>query len=68
MNLEVSGDGVTITGTPLRPRWRGKSDSSDGFEIAEPKRLSLLRRISMAATRAVNREHDGIFDDVKIVL
>jgi hypothetical protein len=30
-------------------------------EIAEPERLSLLHRISLAATRAVNREHGVTF-------
>jgi hypothetical protein len=34
-------------------------------EIAEPERLSLLHRISLAATRAVNREHGVIFEDVR---
>ncbi len=34
-------------------------------EIAEPERLSLLHRISIAATRAVNREHGISFDDVQ---
>lgn len=34
-------------------------------EIAEPERLSLLHRISMAATRAVNREHGVTFEDVQ---
>ena len=32
-------------------------------EIGEPERLSLLHRISLAATRAVNREHGVTFDD-----
>ena len=31
-------------------------------EIGEPERLSLPDRISLAATRAVNREHDVTFD------
>jgi hypothetical protein len=43
----------------------GKSDSRDDFQIAEPKRQSLLHRISMAATRPVNRERGGVFEDVK---
>ena len=34
-------------------------------KIAEPERLSLLHRISLAATRAVNREHGVTFDDVQ---
>lgn len=34
-------------------------------EIAEPERLSLLHCISMAATRAVNREHGVTFGDVQ---
>jgi hypothetical protein len=33
-------------------------------EIGEPERLSLLHRISLAATRAVNREHGVTFDDL----
>ena len=33
-------------------------------EVGEAERLSLLHRISMAATRAVNREHGVSFDDV----
>lgn len=35
-------------------------------EIAEPERLSLLHRISLAATRAVNREHGVTFEDVRV--
>ena len=34
-------------------------------EIGEPERLSLLHRISLAATRAVNRVHGVTFDDVQ---
>jgi hypothetical protein len=34
-------------------------------EVGEPERLSLLHRISMAATRAVNREHGVTFDEVE---
>lgn len=34
-------------------------------EVGEPERLSLLHRISLAATRAVNREHGVTFDDVR---
>lgn len=37
-------------------------------EIADPERLSLLHRISLAATRAVNREHGVTFDDVRDVV
>jgi len=33
-------------------------------EVSEPERLSLLHRISLAATRAVNREHGVTFDDL----
>ena len=34
-------------------------------EIAEAERLSLLHRISLAATRAVNREHGVIFEEMR---
>ena len=34
-------------------------------EVGEPERLSLLHRVSLAATRAVNREHGVTFDAVQ---
>lgn len=37
-------------------------------EVSEPERLSLLHRISIAATRAVNREHGVSVEDVERVL
>ncbi|MEQ1860011.1 MAG: hypothetical protein ABMA13_08750 [Chthoniobacteraceae bacterium] len=36
-------------------------------EVGEAERLSLLHRISLAATRAVNREHGVTFDEVEQV-
>ena len=35
------------------------------LDIGEPERLSLLHRISLAATRAVNREHGVTFNTVQ---
>jgi hypothetical protein len=48
-----TANGLCLTAKPLL------------HEVSEPERLSLLHRISLAATRAVNREHGVSFDDVQ---